>query len=57
MLSVASDVADYLDFKSLIDLGLQVHHSELSFDKILVFSWIKEELGNGREHRVSAKGN
>lgn len=41
----------------MIDLGLTVHHSELDFDKIMIFSWIKEGIENGREHRVSAQGN
>jgi hypothetical protein len=49
-MQIASEVSDYLEFKSLIDLGLQVHHSELDFDKVIVFSWIKEGLENGRKH-------
>jgi hypothetical protein len=47
LIDVASDVTDYLEYKSLIDLGLQVHHSEISFEKIMLFSWIKGEIGNG----------
>jgi hypothetical protein len=57
LLSVASDIADYLEFKTVLDLGLQIHHSELPFEKVLIFSWIKEGIENGREHRVSAQGN
>lgn len=57
LINVAGDVADYLEFKSLTDLGLQIHHSEIPFDKVLIFSWIKEVIENGREHRVSTQGN
>lgn len=57
LVAVAKEIGDYFEFRALIDLGLTVHHSELDFDKILIFSWIKEEVNNGREHRVSAQGN
>lgn len=43
-MSVAGDISDYLDFRNLIDLGLQVHHSEIPFYKTMVFSWIKFDL-------------
>ena len=43
-------IDDYAHFKSMIDLGFQVHHSEFDFDKIMLFSWIKEVVDNGRKN-------
>ena len=57
LLDTANDVSDYLDFDAVLSLGLQVHHSEVPFDKVMLFSWIKEEIKNGREHRVSTQSN
>lgn len=50
ILKVVDDIADYGQFKTLIELGFQVHHSEIPFDKIMMFSWIKEALENGRKN-------
>ena len=50
LVEVVKDIGDYLEFKSMIDLGLTVDHKELDFDKVMVFSWIKEGLENGRKH-------
>ena len=41
------DVSDYFEFKSIIDLGCTVSHSDLSFEKLMLYSWIKRELANG----------
>jgi hypothetical protein len=43
-------IADYTHFKSLVDLGFQIHHSEIDFDKIMVFSWIKEGIESVRKN-------
>ena len=56
-MNVVVDIHDYIEFKSMIDLGLNVHHSEIDFDKQMIFSWIKEGIENGREHRVSTQGH
>jgi hypothetical protein len=56
-MSVVVDIHDYIEFKSMIDLGLNIHHSEIDFDKQMIFSWIKEGIENGREHRVSTQGH
>lgn len=56
ILKAKEDVEDYAHFRTLIDLGFTVHHSEFDFDKIMVFSWIKEEVDRGREDRVSNIG-
>lgn len=50
IMEVSSDVSDYLEFSDLKNLGLQVHHSELDFDKIMMFSWIKERLDSVRKN-------
>jgi hypothetical protein len=50
LLNVVDLISDYAHLKSIIDLGLQVHHSEFDFDKIMVFSWIKEGIENGRKN-------
>jgi hypothetical protein len=50
LLETSVDVSEYLEFRTMIDLGLTVHHSELDFDKIMIFSWIKEGIENGRKH-------
>ena len=57
LLDVAKDISDYLELKTLLDLGLNVHHSEIPFEKVMIFSWIKEGIENGRENRVSTQGN
>jgi hypothetical protein len=44
------DVEDYLDFKGLIDLGFNVDQKEYPFEKIMVFSWVREALENGRKN-------
>lgn len=56
-MSVVSDIYDYMDLRSIISLGLNVHHSEIDFDKQIIFSWIKEGIEDGREHRVSTQGH
>jgi hypothetical protein len=49
ILSVVEVISDYAHFRSIVDLGFQVHHSEFDFDKVMVFTWIKEALENGRK--------
>ena len=43
-------IYDYTHFQSIVDLGFNVHHSEFDFDKIMVFSWIKEGIESGRKN-------
>ena len=43
-------IYDYLHMKSVLDLGLNVHHSEFDFEKIMVFSWIKEGIESVRKN-------
>lgn len=50
IMEVASDVFEYLDFRMVLNLGLTIHHSELEFDKVIVFSWIKEALEAGKQN-------
>lgn len=50
LIEVVKDIGDYLEFKSMIELGLTVDHKELDFDKVMIFSWIKEGLESGRKH-------
>lgn len=50
ILEVVEIINDYAHFRSIIDLGFQVHHSEFDFDKVMMFSWIKEAVENGRKH-------
>jgi hypothetical protein len=52
-----SDIHDYIEFKTMVDLGLNIHHSEIDFDKQMIFSWIKEGIENGGEHRVSTQSH
>lgn len=49
-MSVVNDVHDYAHFRSIIELGFQIHHSEYCFEKIIVFSWIKEEVDRVRKN-------
>lgn len=55
ILDVVEIISDFAHFRSLIDLGFQVHHSEFDFDKIMIFSWIKEGIDGGKT-RVSNIG-
>ncbi len=50
ILELVEVVSDYAHFRSIIDLGFQVDHSEFRFDKVMLFSWIKESLENGRKN-------
>lgn len=43
-------VGDYAQFKGLLDLGLQVNQNDFPFEKIMLFSWIKEAIENGRKN-------
>jgi hypothetical protein len=47
---VVDYVYEYAHFKTILDLGLSVHHTELDFDKIMIFSWIKEEVERVRKN-------
>lgn len=47
---VVDVVSDFAHFRSIVDLGFQVHHSEFDFEKIMIFSWIKEGIDNGRKN-------
>lgn len=50
IIKVTEIISDYAHFKSIVDLGFNVHHAEFDFDKIMMFSWIKEAIENGRKH-------
>jgi len=49
-LEVADVISDYASFRTIVDLGFQVHHSEFDFDKVMMFSWIREAIENGRKN-------
>lgn len=49
IMGVTEIISDYAHFRSLIELGFQVHHSEFDFDKVMIFSWIKEGIDSGRK--------
>ena len=44
ILKVVEDVSDYAHFQEIAQLGLQIHHSEFDFDKVMLFSWIRNEV-------------
>jgi hypothetical protein len=50
IIDVVDVVSDFAHFRSIVDLGFQVHHSEFDFEKIMIFSWIKEGIDNGRKN-------
>jgi len=50
ILRVAKDVASYANFRSMTKLGISVGLNDLPFEKAMVFSWIQEELDNGRKN-------
>lgn len=50
VVSLYQDIDDYLDFKSVINLGMTVTSKEIPFDKAMIFSWIREERESGRKH-------
>jgi hypothetical protein len=47
---LSSEVASYAQLKSILDLGLTVSYDKISYDKVLIYSWIKEALENGRKN-------
>lgn len=56
LLEVMEDIGFYFEVMSIMDLGFKIDHSEISFDKMIMFSWIKEGLKDGGESRISDKG-
>ena len=49
ILNVSTDVIDYFQFKSVIDLGITLGPSDMPFEKLMIFSWIREGLESGRK--------
>lgn len=45
---VRKDVLAYLNFKNMIDIGLTIKPSDISFERAMIFAWIKEELDGGK---------
>ncbi|GEM_PF-6595907 len=45
----ARDIKDYLAFKNAIDIGLTIGFKEISFEKAMIYPWIKEVL-DGRKN-------
>lgn len=43
-------ISEFAQFRSLLDLGLQINQADLSFEKVMMFSWIKEAIDNGRKN-------
>jgi hypothetical protein len=43
-------VGDYAQFKTILELGLQVNQADIPFEKVMMFSWIKEAIENGRKN-------
>lgn len=46
---VSRIVMSYFQFKSIQDLGLSIRHDALTFEKAMMFSWIKEAVDRGRK--------
>jgi len=49
--ATTKDIMAYANFIRVIDLGLTVSHNDLTFERAMIFSWIKEEI-DGRKTRV-----
>jgi len=48
-MQVVRDVFEYSYFASSKDLGINYGPNDLSFSKMMLYSWIKEAIG-GRKH-------
>jgi hypothetical protein len=46
---VSRVVISWSQTKTVLDLGLNINYDSLPFEKVMMFSWIKEALGNGRK--------
>ena len=46
---VSRTVISYAQFRSVQGLGLNIAHDALPFEKVMMFSWIKEAIENGRK--------
>jgi hypothetical protein len=33
-----------------MELGLQIHYSDIPFEKVMLYSWIKEAIEDGRKN-------
>jgi len=49
IIEVVRDVFEYSYFTSSKDLGINYGPNDLSFSKMMLYSWIKEAIG-GRKH-------
>lgn len=47
---VSRSVISYGQFRSVQGLGLSINHDALPFEKVMMFSWIKEAIENGRKN-------
>jgi hypothetical protein len=47
---VSRSVISYAQFKSVQSLGLSIPFEALPFEKVMMFSWIKEAIENGRKN-------
>jgi hypothetical protein len=47
---LSKEVGDYAQFRGVLELGLQVHYSDLPFEKVMLYSWIKEAIEDGRKN-------
>lgn len=50
LLKTSKLINSYAHFKNMIELGVQVKLNDIPFEKAMMFSWIKEELSNGRKN-------
>jgi hypothetical protein len=46
---VVGIIGDYLDFESVMGLGLGITYRDLPFEKVLLYAWIKEGLKGVRK--------
>jgi hypothetical protein len=48
--SVKKDVNEYSFFESSLVIGISYGPKDLSFSRMLLYSWIREAIQNGRKH-------
>jgi len=50
ILEVVKDVLNYSFYESSLKVGITYSPKDLTFSKVLLYSWIKEAIGDGRKH-------
>jgi hypothetical protein len=47
---VSKDVSSYAGFSSVMNLGITIGLNDIPFERLMLYSWIKEGIESGRKN-------